>query len=68
MAAQMTATAVRNAKPKDKEYTLPAGESLYLVVKPTGAKSWLFRYRIENKPFKKSLGRYPALTLEKILF
>jgi len=65
MATQMTATGAKNAKPKNKEYTLSAGESLYLVIKPSGVKSWLFRYRVDNKSFKKSLGKYPALTLEK---
>ena len=65
MSKQITATGAKNAKPKDKEYTLAAGEGLYLVVKPSGSKSWSLRYRIDAKPFKKSLGKYPALTLEE---
>jgi len=60
----LTATRVKNLKAKEKTYLEPAGESLYLQVTTKGTKSWIFRYRIENKPFKKSFGKYPDVTLE----
>ncbi|UVF18837.1 integrase arm-type DNA-binding domain-containing protein [Microvirga terrae] len=36
---------------------------LYLVVQPSGAKSWAVRYRFGGKPRKLTLGPYPALNL-----
>ncbi len=43
--SKLTAKTVDNAKPKDKEYLLPDGRGLCLRVRPSGAKSWIFRYR-----------------------
>lgn len=37
---------------------------LYLIVQPSGAKSWAFRYVIAGATRKLTLGSYPALTLE----
>ena len=58
-------TEVKQAKPKDKEYTLSDGDGLALRVKPNGSKLWLFNY---TRPFVKSrtnigLGSYPAVSL-----
>jgi hypothetical protein len=36
---------------------------LYLVVQPSGAKSWALRYRFGGKPVKATLGRWPIMTL-----
>ncbi|MFZ0601804.1 MAG: integrase arm-type DNA-binding domain-containing protein [Roseiarcus sp.] len=36
---------------------------LYLVLQPSGAKSWALRYRAAGKPAKLTLGPYPALDL-----
>jgi integrase len=36
---------------------------LYLVVQPSGAKSWALRYRFDGKPVKVTLGRWPIMTL-----
>lgn len=38
----LTATEVKNAKPK--EYYLVDGQGLKLRIKPNGSKSWLFNY------------------------
>jgi integrase len=35
----------------------------YLIVQPSGAKSWAVRYRFNGAPRKFALGRYPALDL-----
>ena len=40
----LTNTEVKQAKPKDKDYTLLDGEGLQLRVKTSGTKSWLFNY------------------------
>ena len=36
---------------------------LYLVLQPSGAKSWALRYRAAGKPAKLTLGPYPTLDL-----
>ena len=43
---KLTAKAVENSKPRDKEYKLHDGDGLFLRVRPSGAKSWLFSYRL----------------------
>lgn len=37
-------TKLRNAKPKDKRYTIPVGENVHLEVMPSGLKSWRMRH------------------------
>jgi hypothetical protein len=37
---------------------------LYLVVQPSGAKSFAVRYRHAGQPRKLTLGAYPAINLE----
>ncbi len=39
------------------------GNGLYLVVKPSGAKSWVFLYTFNGKRREKGLGSYPAVSL-----
>jgi integrase len=36
---------------------------LYLILQPSGARSWALRYRSAGKPAKLTLGPYPALDL-----
>lgn len=43
---KLTAKAIDNAAPRDKEYKLHDGDGLFLRVRPSGAKSWLFSYRL----------------------
>ncbi|WP_293758759.1 integrase arm-type DNA-binding domain-containing protein, partial [uncultured Paraglaciecola sp.] len=61
----LTNTEVKQAKPRDKDYTLLDGEGLQLRVKTSGTKSWVFNYYhpITKKRKNLSLGHYPALTL-----
>ena len=47
----------------DKPYKVAAGRGLHLLVKPTGAKFWMFRYRYEGKENSLSMGRYPDISL-----
>ena len=59
----LTDIAVRNAKPRGKEYKLADGGGLYLLVTPSGGRLWRFKYRVHGLEKKLSLGRYPDLTL-----
>lgn len=61
----LTNTEVKQAKPKEKVYTLSDGGGLQLRVKPNGSKLWLFDYL---RPFTKvrtslSFGSYPELSI-----
>lgn len=63
----LTDTKCSSAKPRDTEYPLHDGDGLYLLVRPSGTKSWQFRYK--KKPIRKetkiTLGTYPELSLAK---
>lgn len=39
----LTDKAVKAAKPTEKQYKLPDGKGLFLLVLPTGGKYWHFR-------------------------
>lgn len=61
----LTNTEVKQAKPKEKVFTLSDGAGLQLRVKPNGTKLWLFDYQ---RPYTKkrtslSFGSYPSLSL-----
>ncbi|MGB2146996.1 MAG: integrase arm-type DNA-binding domain-containing protein, partial [Vibrio toranzoniae] len=40
----LTATQIKQAKPKEKEYNLGDGDGLSLKIKPIGTKLWRFSY------------------------
>lgn len=64
LATPLTDTAVRNAKPKDKTYTLGDGDGMYLEITPSGTKFWRMAYRQTNgKPNRLTFGKYPEVTL-----
>ncbi|UFS72640.1 tyrosine-type recombinase/integrase [Geomonas sp. RF6] len=50
--------AIKNAKPKSKDYKLSDGYGLYLLVKRTGVKLWQMQYRYHGKPQTISFGYY----------
>ncbi len=62
---------IKNAKIKDKEYTLTIGDGLQVRIRPArsvngiGTKAWQFKYRhpVTKKITKISMGTYPALKL-----
>lgn len=61
----LTATEVKNAKPKEKEYYLADGQGLKLRVLPSGSKNWLLNYYrpTNGKRANLNLGRYPDISL-----
>lgn len=64
LAVPLTDTQVKNAKPKDKPYTLADGGGMYLEVSPTGSKIWRMAYRQPNgKNTRITFGSYPEVTL-----
>lgn len=59
----LTDTAVRQAKPRDKAYTLTDGDGLSLYISPNGTKAWHFRFVWAGKQSRISFGTYPELPL-----
>jgi len=65
MAKTLTTKSIEAAKPSATRYELPDGgcRGLYLVVQPTGVKSFAVRFRVNGKPQKLTLDQFPALSL-----
>jgi hypothetical protein len=59
----LTDKAVKAAKPTEKQYKLPDGKGLFLLVLPTGGKYWHFRSKVGGKEKLLSFGTYPEITL-----
>ena len=55
--------ACRNAKPSEKQRKLTDDKGLYLLVLPSGGKSWRYAYRFEGKQKALALGQYTAVSL-----
>jgi integrase len=64
---QLTDIAVRNATSTDKRQEIPDGfvSGLYLVVQPSGKKSWAMRYKFGDRNIKQTIGSYPEVSLGK---
>jgi integrase len=56
-------TAVRNAKPRDRDYKISDALGLFLIVRTNGTKVWRLAYRFDRKQKTLALGRYPDVGL-----
>lgn len=56
---------LRALKPKEKSYKFSVGDSLYLEVTPKGSKLWRWKYRLDGKENRYSIGDYPTVTLKE---
>lgn len=64
LAKPLTDTQAKNAKPKDKTYTLADGGGMYLEIAPTGSKIWRMSYRQpDGKNTRLTFGAYPEVSL-----
>lgn len=59
----LTVKAINAAAPRDKPYKLADEKGLYLLISPTGFKSWRWKYRYLGKEQKLNLGTYPEVSL-----
>jgi integrase len=61
----LTDLKIKNLPIQGKRHEEPDGKigGLYLIVQPTGAKSWAVRYRAGGKPRKLTIGAYPNIDL-----
>lgn len=60
---KLTDHQIRLAKPRSQPFKLTDGAGLYLLVKPTAAKSWRLKYRFGGKEKLLTLGPYPEIPL-----
>ncbi|WP_342449257.1 tyrosine-type recombinase/integrase [Acetomicrobium sp. S15 = DSM 107314] len=59
----LTDIQVRRLAPKEKRYSVLDDRGLYLEIFPNGNKYWRLRKRIGKKDAKRSLGKYPDISL-----
>ncbi len=60
----LTNTKIRSLAPRAARYLESDGNGLSLDVLPSGKMSWIFRYRLNGKQERVTLGRYPAMSLK----
>lgn len=58
--APLSDTEIKNAKPKEKQYTLGDGQGLRLLITPDGKKLWQFQYSFNAKRYLSGFGLYPT--------
>ena len=56
---------LRSAKPVVKPFKLADSKGLFLLVMPSGARLWRFKYRFAGKEKLLALGSYPATSLKQ---
>ena len=65
MAKSLTAVSVQAYRPKAKRREIPdSTPGLFLIVQPSGRKSWALRFRRNGKPVKMTLGRFDDAAAE----
>ena len=66
MAQALTTRTVETAKAGNARREIPDAHmpGLYLVLQPSGARSWAVRYRHHGRPRKYTIGSYPAIDLK----
>lgn len=62
--SNFTNTYIKNLKPRpNKQYEEYEGQGFGIKVSPKGTKAWIYRYKINDKTEKVSLGHYPNMSL-----
>jgi integrase len=61
----LTDTAIKKLKSKEKRFRRADSDGLYLDVKPSGKKTFLYRIRLNGKDSYMSLGDYPLISLKQ---
>ncbi len=56
---------LRSLKPKPQPYLVTDGRGLALEVLPSGTACWRYRYQLNGKTEKVTLGRYPVVGLKE---
>jgi Arm DNA-binding domain len=61
----LTVVQIRALKPAERPFKVSDSDGLYLLVQPSGALLWRFRYRKFGIERKLSLGSFPDVTLQQ---
>ena len=61
--AKFTDTYIKNLKPKDKRDEKYEGGGFGIFIYPTGSKTWIYRYKIDDKKDYMIIGHYPEMSL-----
>jgi integrase len=61
----LTDLSIKKQPRPEKRREIPDGKigGLYLILQPSGARSWAVRYRVDGAPRKLTIGPYPAVDL-----
>lgn len=63
MMSNFTDTYIKSLKPSIKRYEEYEGGGFGIRVTPNGVKSWIYRYKINGKTDKLTIGHYPTVSL-----
>ncbi|MHB1143795.1 MAG: EAL domain-containing protein [Thiobacillus sp.] len=63
LAAPLTGSRIRQAKPAAKPVKLADGGGMYLLLRPDGSRYWRLDYRFDGKRKTLALGVYPEVSL-----
>lgn len=61
----LTTVQIRALKPAVRPFKVPDSDGLFLLVQPTGALLWRFRYKVFGVERKMSLGTFPDVSLKE---
>jgi integrase len=61
----LTTVQIRALKPTVRPFKVPDADGLFLIVQPSGALLWRFRYKVLGHERKLSLGSFPDLSLQQ---
>lgn len=56
---------IRNLRPRDKPYKVADFDGLFVLAKPTGTRLWQFKYPLDGKEKRLSIGPFPEISLAK---
>ncbi|MDC5184478.1 integrase arm-type DNA-binding domain-containing protein [Acinetobacter baumannii] len=60
----LTVTQIESTQPKDNDYSICDGDGLYLRVRRSGTKTWIFQYKNkDNSRVIITIGNYPGCKL-----
>lgn len=60
----LTDKEIKALRPSLKRATLSDGRGLFLDITPKGSLTWIFRYRMDGKQEKVTIGPYPIISLK----
>ncbi len=61
----MNDSSVKKLNAKEKRYMVQDSDGLYLEILPSGTKSWKVRFTVNGTTIRKTLGRYPDISLKE---